>query len=86
MCWMFVLFDFPDFFLEVFFSRVTIQDNISRSFDARLTISIEESHNWIFNASNTSHAYNFFFLWHGTYIYKDLCFSIDSTSLNTAVK
>ena len=49
-------------------------------------MSIEESHGWIFNASNTSDAYNFFFLWQGRYIDKDLYFSIGSTSLNTAVK
>ena len=49
-------------------------------------MSIEESHNWIFNASNASDAYNFFFLWQGTHIDKELCFSIGSSFLNMAVK
>ena len=56
-------------------------------------MSIEEPYNWIFNVLNTSNAYNFFFLWqgtyidtyHGIYIDKNLYFSVGSTSVNAAV-
>ena len=48
-------------------------------------MSIEESYNWIFNVLNTSDAYNFF-LGQGTYIDKNLYFSVGSTSLNADVK
>ena len=83
---MFVIFDFPDYIFRGFFNRVTNQDNISRSFDASLTMPIEESYTWIFNALNTIDAYNFFFLWQGTYIDKNLYFSVGSTSLDAAAK
>ena len=40
----------PDYIFRIFFNRGTNQDNIFRSFDASLTMSIEESYNWIFNS------------------------------------
>ena len=45
---------------------------------------IEESYNWIFNVLNTIDAY--IFLWQGTYIDKNLYFSVGSTSLDAAAK
>ena len=58
--------------VEKAFNRVVNQDNFFRSFDASLIMSIEESRILIFNVLNTSHAYNFFFLWH-VYISRKTC-------------
>ena len=47
---------------------------------------IEESYNWSFSVLNASDGYNFFFLWQGTYMDKNLYFSVGSTALNATLK
>ena len=85
-CWIFVLFNIPGLYFFLFFNRVTKQDNIFWSFDISLIMSIEESYNWIFSVLNANDGYNFFFLWQGRYMDKNLYFSVGSTPLNVTLK